>query len=150
MLSPERNGGFSQADAARLYSPALTDPVFGHQSVNVEAQLRTSNSLLHWMRRMIALRKEYSVFGRGDITFLQPENPAILAYIRTYKGQQMLIVNNLSHNSQLVTLALSEYAGVSPVEVAGGTSVPAITSEPYPLTLAPYGYYWLDLGRPRT
>ena len=41
----------------------LMDPVYGYQAVNVEAQLRTPTSLLRWLKRFIALRKEHPVFG---------------------------------------------------------------------------------------
>jgi maltose alpha-D-glucosyltransferase/alpha-amylase len=145
--TPERNAGFSDADAARLYSPVITDPVYGYQAINVEAQQRTPNSLLKWMQRMIALRKQYPVFGRGDITFLHPENTSILAYIRTYKGQKLLIVNNLSRHPQAVTLSLSAYSGARPTEVSGGNRFPTITNEPYPLTLGPHAFYWLELNQ---
>ena len=63
--SGDRNAGFSRADWAQLYSQPLMDPVYGFQAVNVEAQLRTPNSLLRWMQRFIALRKEHPVFGLG-------------------------------------------------------------------------------------
>jgi maltose alpha-D-glucosyltransferase/alpha-amylase len=145
--NPDRNAGFSNADAARLYAPVITDPVYSYQAVNVEAQLRTPNSLLRWMQRMIALRKQYPVFGRGDITFLHPENTSILAYIREYEGQKMLIVNNLSRHPQAVALSLAPYSGATPIEVSGGTHFPTITAEPYHLTLGPHAFYWLDLGQ---
>ena len=61
----DRNGGFSRADAARLYAPLITDPVYGFSAVNVEAQERAPFSLLNWMKRLIGLRKQHTVFGRG-------------------------------------------------------------------------------------
>ena len=64
--SGDRNAGFSRADWAQLYLQPLMDPVYGFQAVNVEAQLRTPNSLLRWMQRFIALRKEHPVFGLGS------------------------------------------------------------------------------------
>ncbi len=70
----DRNGGFSRADWARLYSPIIMDPVYGYQAVNVEAQTRTPTSLLNWMKRMIAVRKRYKAFSRGSLEFLHPEN----------------------------------------------------------------------------
>src|SRR5690606_7011266 len=39
--SPDRNAGFSRAEPQRLYLPVLNDSVYGYQSVNVEAQLRS-------------------------------------------------------------------------------------------------------------
>src|SRR5439155_24146184 len=70
----DRNAGFSRADTARLYSPVISDPVYGYQAINVEAQLRDSSSLLNWMKRLIRLRKRYPAFGRGTIEFLHPTN----------------------------------------------------------------------------
>ena len=58
--SGDRNGGFSRADPARLYAPPIMDPVYGYQSINVEAQERYPFSLLNWMKRLIALRKQHS------------------------------------------------------------------------------------------
>ena len=74
----DRNGGFSRADFAQLYAPPLMDPVYGYQAVNVEAQLRTPTSLLRWLRRFIALRKEHPVFGLGTYEPLEPSNTADL------------------------------------------------------------------------
>src|SRR4029079_16129707 len=62
------NGGwtavFSQADPERLYQPLISNPLYGYQAVNVESQKRQESSLLNWMRRLIAIRKRYPVFGR--------------------------------------------------------------------------------------
>ena len=147
--SYERNAGFSEADAARLYSQVICDPVFGYQAVNVEAQKRAPNSLFRWMQRMIALRKRYTAFGRGGITFLHPTNNAILAYIREHGDQRLLIVNNLSQHPQAATLSLESYAGVAPIEVSGCAQFPTITAEPYHVTLGPHAFYWLDLNPKR-
>ena len=81
--SGDRNAGFSRARTpARLYSPVITDPVFGYEAINVEAQQSDQASLLNWMRNMIALRKLFRVFGRGTIEVPQPANRKILAYLR--------------------------------------------------------------------
>ena len=63
--TPDRNGGFSRADFAQLYLPPLMDPVYGFAAVNVEAQQRNPSSFLHWMRRMLAVRRQFPVFGTG-------------------------------------------------------------------------------------
>ena len=84
----DRNGGFSRADFAQLYAPPLMDPVYGYQAVNVEAQLRHSTSLLRWMRRFIALRKEHPVFGLGTYEPLAPSNPRIFAHVRQLRGRR--------------------------------------------------------------
>lgn len=143
----DRNGGFSRADPARLYSQVIADPVYGYQAVNVEAQLRTQTSLLHWMKRMIRVRKECTAFGRGDITFLSPANQKVLAYVRSYEGVNILCVNNLSRFAQPCELDLSAYNGALPVELLGGTAFPRIGDLPYFVTLEPHGFYWFRLER---
>ncbi|MFL5806265.1 MAG: maltose alpha-D-glucosyltransferase [Roseiflexaceae bacterium] len=144
----DRNGGFSRADAARLYNPVISDPVYGYQAINVEAQLRDPSSLLNWTKRMIRLRKRYPVFGRGAIEFLHPANNKVLVYIRQGEGQTVLVVNNLSRYVQPVELDLRHYNGWTPVEIFGETRFPPIGELPYFLTLAPHGFYWFRLDSP--
>jgi maltose alpha-D-glucosyltransferase/alpha-amylase len=147
--SSDRNGGFSKADSARLYAPIINDTVYGYQSVNVEAQLRTPSSLLNWMKRLIRLRKRYKVFGRGSITFLHPENQKVLAYTRDYEQEHVLIINNLSRYPQPAELDLRRYQGWTPVEMFGETRFPPIGELPYFLTLGPHSFYWFRLEPPR-
>ena len=78
----DRNGGFSRADPARLFAPPIMDPVYGYQSINVEAQERYPFSLLNWMKRLIAMRKQHRVFGRGSLEFVGCSNRKVLAYLR--------------------------------------------------------------------
>ncbi len=143
--SADRNAGFSRAVPAKLYSPVVMDPVWGYEAVNVEAQQSDPSSLLSWMRNMIALRKLFQVFGRGTLTFLNPENRKVLAYIREYDNERVLCVANLSRFAQPVELDLEKYAGMSPVEMLGYVQFPIIRKQCYPLTLGPYGFLWLEL-----
>jgi maltose alpha-D-glucosyltransferase/alpha-amylase len=146
----DRNAGFSKCDPARLYLPVVMDPIYGYPVVNVEAQQSDQSSLLHWTRNMIALRKLFQVFGRGTLTFLNPSNRKILAYLRELDQgdgfrETVLCVANLSRFAQPVTLDLANYAGCEPVEMLGYVRFPTVTREPYPLTLAPYSFIWLEL-----
>lgn len=143
--SNERNAGFSTADPSGLFSPVIQDPVYSYQSVNVEAQMQTPTSFLNWVRRMIRVRKCYSAFGRGSISLLQPENQHILAFLREHESQIILCVANLSRFVQPVGLDLSAHQGKTPVELIGNARFPAITTQPYPLSLAPHGFYWFRL-----
>src|ERR1700752_1333134 len=116
----DRNAGFSKCDPARLYFPVIMDPIYGYQVVNVEAQQSDQSSLLHWTRNMIALRKLFQVFGRGTLTFLNPSNRRILAYLRDLdRGdgthETVLCVANLSRFAEPVSLDLAAYAGMEPV-----------------------------------
>ena len=131
----DRNAGFSRADPARLFAPPVMDPVYGYQAINVEAQERAPFSLLNWMKRMIGLRKQFQVFGRGTIEFLPAENRKILAYLRRYKDDEILCVANLSRSVQPVELDLSRFKGRTPVEMLFLTEFPTIGELPYFLTL---------------
>jgi maltose alpha-D-glucosyltransferase / alpha-amylase len=147
--SGEDNAGFSRAEPSRLYSPVIRDPVYGYQAINVEAQLRTPASLLNAMRQLIAARKRHRALGRGTIEFLRPVNQRILAYLREHEGETLLVVNNLAASAQPVYLDLGRLAGRVPVEAQGGARFPVIGTEPYPLSLGPYGYYWFHLAPAR-
>ena len=141
----DRNAGFSRAVPAKLYSPVVMDPIWGYEAVNVEAQQGDSSSLLNWMRNLIALRKLFRVFGRGALKFLNPENRKVIAYVREAEDEIVLCVANLSRFAQPAQLDLSEYDGMVPVEMLGYVEFPTITRQPYAVTLAPYGFLWLEL-----
>jgi maltose alpha-D-glucosyltransferase / alpha-amylase len=141
----DRNGGFSRADFAQLYLPPLMDPVYGYQAVNVEAQLRTPTSLLRWLHRFIALRKEHPVFGLGTYEALPASNQKVYAHVRRYEEDVVLCVHNLARSAQAVELDLGRFAGKVPVEMFGRTRFPRIGELPYLLTFGPRGFYWFQL-----
>ncbi len=143
--SGDRNAGFSRADPQRLYMPPIRDPLYGYEGINVEAQERTPTSLLQWLKRVIRIRREYPVFGRGSISFLHPTNRQVLAFIREYEGTHMLIACNLSRFSQAAELDLSEFEGSIPVELFGKVAFPRIGELPYLLTFGPHVFYWFEL-----
>jgi maltose alpha-D-glucosyltransferase/alpha-amylase len=146
--SSDRNAGFSRVEPDRLYSPVITDPVYGYQGVNVETQLRSASSLLGWTRKLVAARKRSKVFGRGTLRFLAPTNTRVLAHLREYRGETVLLVHNLAPSAEAVDLDLAEFRGAMPVELLGGSRFPVISDRPYVLTMAPHGSYWLRLDRP--
>ncbi|HSC07284.1 MAG TPA: putative maltokinase, partial [Steroidobacteraceae bacterium] len=144
--TPDRNAGFSRADPQRLYLPPIMDAVYGYEAVNVESQLRDPSSLLNWMKRMLAVRKESQVFGRGKLTFLRPGNRKVLAYLRELGDEAILCVANLGRSAQPVELDLARYRGRAPVELMGRTVFPPIGALPYMLTLPKHGFYWFRLA----
>jgi maltose alpha-D-glucosyltransferase/alpha-amylase len=143
--SPDRNGGFSRADPARLYAPLIMDPVYGYEAVNVEAQSRSLSSLLSATKRLISVRKSTLAFGRGTMTFIRPSNRSVIAYVRQYRDEVILCVANLSRAAQATELDLSPWKERIPLEMLGRTRFPAIGELPYMITIGPYGFYWFQL-----
>jgi len=141
------NAGFSGADPERLYSPLISNPVYGYQAINVESQRRSQHSLLSWMRRIIHVRKSSRVLSRGSIEFLKPSNHRVLAYVRQLGEEKILVVNNLSKSAQAVELDLGRYKGSIPIEMFGGNLFPRIGDLYYLLTLGPYQFFWFRLRR---
>ncbi|WP_417851939.1 maltose alpha-D-glucosyltransferase [Tianweitania sediminis] len=144
--SLDRNSGFSRANPQQLYLPLIQDPNYGYQTINVESQDRDSSSLLNWMRRIVAVRKEHAAFGRGAMVLLYPGNRKILAYVREHEGEAILCVANLSRAAQAVELDLSRWKGTVPVEMMGRTAFPPVGDLPYLVTLPAYGFYWFVLA----
>lgn len=143
--SSDRNAGFSRANPQKLYLPVIIDPEYHFEAINVEAAQNNPASLLWWMKRIIALRKQYRVFGRGSVEFLEPDNSKVLAFIRKDEHHTVLVVANLSRFTQYVELDLSAYEGMTPVELFGQTEFPKIGELTYLLTLGPYNFYWFEL-----
>jgi maltose alpha-D-glucosyltransferase/alpha-amylase len=143
--SADRNAGFSRANPQKLFLPVIIDPEYHYEAVNVETQQNNPHRLLWWMKRLIALRKRYKAFGRGSIEFLHPDNPKILAFVRRYQEERVLVVANLSRFVQGVELELSGFNGMVPVELFGRTAFPPIGESPYFLSLGPHAFYWFAL-----
>jgi len=138
------NGGFSDVEPQKLQIPAIDDPIYGYQEVNVEAQLEDPTSLLNWLKIMITIRKQHSVFGEGSLKICSPKNKSILAYIRENEQEKILVVANLSGKSQKVSLKETcikeeEFLDVlnlfQPVVLEDGI-----------LNLEGYGFRWLKSG----
>src|SRR5262249_47759592 len=104
--SRDPQAGVSNAGPAARYLPAIADPVYGYEAVNVAAQMPQPSSLLNVMRQLLAARRTSSVFGRGTIEFLRPRNSRVLAYLRRLEDETLLIIANLSAAPQPVELDL--------------------------------------------
>ena len=109
--------------------------------------ITNTNSLLWWMKNVIRMRKRYKAFGRGDIKFLEPLNRKVLAFVRKYNNEKILVVVNLSRFSQAVELDLAECEGYVPIEVFSRNKFPIIKKQPYAITLGPHGYYWFEIAK---
>ncbi|MDH3212733.1 MAG: maltose alpha-D-glucosyltransferase [Myxococcales bacterium] len=146
--SSDRNAGFSRSNPQRLYLPIIIDPEYHYEAINVEAQQSNPHSLLHWMKRLIDLRKRHPAFGRGSIEFLYPRNHKVLVFVRSHEDERILVVANLSRFVEYVEIDLSAYKGMVAVEVFGGRPFPPIGELPYLLTLGPHAFYWFRIAPP--
>src|SRR5262249_6803829 len=143
--SSDKNAGFSRASPHALYFPIILDPEYHYEAINVETQQRNPSSLFWWMKRALNLRKRFKAFGRGSLEFLSPENRKILAFVRRFENEVILVIANLSRFPQPVSLDLSGYQNLVPVELFGRTDFPTITTQPYFLTLSPHAALWFSL-----
>ena len=131
-----------------MYLPLNQDPVYGYQVTNVESQLRNTNSLLQWIRRMIQVRNQHPTFGLGTFEEIGSRNPTVLSFVREFGDDIVLCVNNLSRFPQPVELDLRQFEGYTPIELTGRVEFPQIGVLPYMLTLAGHGFYWFELSKP--
>lgn len=145
--SPDRNGGFSKASPHQLYLPVIMDSEYNFSAVNVETQENNLSSLLWWMKRVIAMRRNFKAFSQGKIKFLHADNPKVLCFLREYKDEKVLVVINLSRFSQVVEIDLHEFNGFIPEEVFSQNQFPGITERPYTLTLGPHNHFWFLLKK---
>jgi maltose alpha-D-glucosyltransferase/alpha-amylase len=143
--SPDRNAGFSEADTAALFAPLIVDPPYGYHTVNVVAQERVPTSLLRWTRRLIGVRQQFKAFGRGTWEPLDAANRRVLVFLRRYKDELILCVNNLSRFAQYVELDLREFHGMVPLELWSKNCFPPLGELPYLLTLGPHNFLWFRL-----
>ncbi len=141
----DRNAGFSAANPQKLFLPVIRDPAYRYESVNVEVQSKNTASLLWWMKNIIAMRKRLRALSHGDVRFLDSGNGKVLSFVRSYNGESVLVVANLSKYSQAAQLKLKQFAGTQPVEIFSQNKFFEITEQPYGVTLAPYSYYWFLL-----
>lgn len=151
--TPDRNGGFSRADFAQLYLPPLMDPVYGFAAVNVEAEQRNTSSFLHWMRQILTVRRQFPILGTGKLEIIASANPSVLAFARSARedgefadANPVLCVHNLSRLAQPADLHVERWEGRQPIELLGRVAFPLVGSDPYPVTLAPYGSHCFELA----
>ncbi|MBE0662940.1 MAG: maltose alpha-D-glucosyltransferase [Bacteroidales bacterium] len=145
--SPDKNAGFSSTDPQKLFLPVIIDNNYHYTSVNVENQERNPSSFLWWQRRVIAKRNKYKAFGRGSLKFINTSNPKVLAFVREYKDETILIVVNLSRYSQHVEIDLQDYAGSVPMEIFSRNDFRVISDQPWEFSMQFKNYFWFLLRR---
>ncbi|GEQ33288.1 oligo-1,6-glucosidase [Marinilactibacillus psychrotolerans] len=75
-----------------------------YRKINVEESMKDSDSIYHYYRTMIQLRRKEETFIYGSYVLLEEEHPQVFAYIRKYQNKQFLIVANLFALETIVNL----------------------------------------------
>ncbi|MDA4112072.1 MAG: maltose alpha-D-glucosyltransferase [Thaumarchaeota archaeon] len=143
--SADLNAGFSKTNPQKLYLPVIIEPLYHYEAINVENQQNDPASLFWWMKRIIAIRKNFKAFSRGSIEFLYPNNTKILAFTRKFGDETLLVTANLSGRTQAAEFDLSQFGGCRPTDVFGGSPFPEIGKTAYRLTFTPHGYYVFNI-----
>jgi maltose alpha-D-glucosyltransferase/alpha-amylase len=139
------NAGFSTAPTEKLYAPLIDECEFSYQRLNVSTQDKDPNSLLNWIRQHLQLRNQYPAFGRGNLQILSTNNKSILAYLRQYEDQTLLIINNLSSEASQIHLDLKQFNINKVFDLFFDDPPPIIDNQENSFELAGYGYRWFKL-----
>lgn len=133
--------GFSTASPENLYLPVVSTPGYSAATVNVKAEQADADSLLHWVRRMLAIRGEHPVFGSGDYLPVAADIPAVMTFLRRDPTEQILVAANFSERAVSTTLDLADpnhWVDIGPSEPGTWTTGTV-------LELPPYGFRWLAI-----
>jgi maltose alpha-D-glucosyltransferase/alpha-amylase len=132
------NAGFSSAE--KIYSPVIDISPSNPARVNVVTQCADLNSLWNTIRKMIAVRKQYRSFGRGDFEWLDLQNKCVASFKRTYGNEALLALHNLSDVTQ--TIALKEFKDGSLRDILGDQRF-EMKNDQTEIELSPFQYLWL-------
>jgi maltose alpha-D-glucosyltransferase/alpha-amylase len=141
----DNNAGFSKADPQALYSPVIENDQFGPQKVNVNLQQSDPDSLWHRIQRMIEVRKAHPAFGYGGLRWVKTGTNAVAGYLRLYKGERLLILNNLSQDSQMLKIDLPDGCTGDPIDLLTGISIPNVVNNALTIKIGPNKFIWLYL-----
>jgi maltose alpha-D-glucosyltransferase/alpha-amylase len=141
-----KHAGFSDAD--QTYSPVISEPPFDPANVNVVNQQADLASMYYMIKNMVAVRKTHRAFGWGDFVWATVSNPKqIAAYFRTFEGENLLIVNNLSSSNQKIFIDIpTENIFFPPPNLFTGKATGELADGQLRLELPPFGYEWLKLS----
>ncbi|NBH71932.1 alpha,alpha-phosphotrehalase [Clostridiaceae bacterium] len=92
-------GGFSGAE------PWIPMSAGFRKEITVEAQQKDDGSILAFYKKLIAMRKEYPVIAKGEISFLETGTDMVLAYQRKLGKQQMAVFCNMGGTKQRIKMS---------------------------------------------
>jgi len=137
------HAGFCPPSVERPFNPVIDVDPYGYRRVNVEAQLEEHGSLLSRMRRLIQARKGLPSLAVGSCELLEPDNPAVMAHVRDHGEEVLVVVHNLSANTQKVLVSKAGWEGQVVVDVSSGRTYAGAEGPLLEIVLEPCGYRWL-------
>jgi maltose alpha-D-glucosyltransferase/alpha-amylase len=136
------NAGFSGAAFKQLYAPVIDEGEYDYRKINVQQQENDPDSLLKWTRRALRVRSQHPALSRGSHTILPIDNPSILAYLRQYETETLVIINNLSSSRQQFKLSLLGLRQADLVELFHSEPQDQTLNQNGRFALEPYGFAW--------
>lgn len=133
------NAGFSTALPSRWYAPMISTPPFDPAHVNVADQTGRSDSLYHFLKHLIVLRKAHPELASGEMRWLQTGSRSVAAVLRTEKNRWLCAVHNLLDVVQEIELRFPQAKG-SFRDLIEGTLI--YHADAGRLTLQPYQTVW--------
>jgi maltose alpha-D-glucosyltransferase / alpha-amylase len=146
--SSDPHGGFTAGK--RPVMPVISDPTYGYQRVNVEAQRRDPQSLLNWMERKIRMRRECPEISWGEWRILRTDQPGVLVLRYQWADRTLVILHNFTAKPRAVVLdrgAVAANTGTGKlIDLLAKNDSRADENGRYLVQLQPYDYRWLRAG----
>jgi maltose alpha-D-glucosyltransferase/alpha-amylase len=142
----QRHGGFSRA--RQVVRPVISDPQYGYQRVNVNAQRRDTESLLNWTERIIRMRKECPEISWGDFVVLRTNVPEVLAIRYDWRETSLLTLHNFAASQKPLKLKVGVPQGDLLVDVFDDRHSRAQNDGMHRIRLEPYAWRWFRVGAP--
>ncbi|AZC13295.1 alpha-amylase family protein [Microbacterium sp. ABRD28] len=146
--SGERNGGFSDAAPSRLPA-AVPGDGYAPEHVNVADQIEDRDSLLHFVRGLIARYRISPELGWGSLEVIEHDVPAVMVHKLAADVGAMVAVHNFADVPATISFALpDEPEGTRLVDLLAADRMPLDGKGRIEMEIAPYGFRWLRVSRP--
>ncbi|MGQ4554869.1 alpha-amylase family glycosyl hydrolase [Halobellus sp. GM3] len=139
------NAGFSTARPDDLVTPVVRGGEFGYDRVNVAAQRADPESLLNWMERLIATRKETREIGNRPYETVGTDDTGTFAHRFAGEERTVAFVHNLTEASRAVSVDLDAGPGGHVQPVLGSPTYRREREGTYEMDLDPYEYAWFEV-----
>lgn len=128
----EENAGFTSGTPWLKINPNYTQ-------INAEAALADENSIFHYYKKLIELRKKHEVIVYGDYSIVDAENEQVYAFTRSLGSEQLLVILNFYEQTAEFTLVGDDVSFdisnaellISNYEITSHQDMNSLTLRPY-------------------